>query len=190
MGIADPSSNPFEHLDQVHDRLFTMMNRQKTLAEFGWAALQSDDLDEVLGAAARLTAEGLKCKYAKVLEYDPKRRDFLVRAGYGWRDGVVGTMRVGADLESPAGYAFKLDDIVLSNDLVKEDKFRRPQILIDHGIHAAINVIIRTRTDRWGVLEADSPEPDKFDEGDAHFLHGFANLVGLALGRATVRSMS
>lgn len=190
MGIADPSGNPFEHLDEVHGRLFTMMNRQKTLAEFGRAALESDDVDEVLDAAARLTAEGLKCKNAKVLEYDPKQGDFLVRAGIGWDSGVVGSARVGADLDSPAGYAFKTDDIVLSNDLTREREFRRPQILIDHGIHAAINVIIRTRTDRWGVLEADSPEPNMFNEGDAHFLYGFANLVGLALGREAVRSMS
>lgn len=190
MGIARPSDNPFEHLDQVHGRLFALMNRQKNLAEFGRAALETDDLDEVLDAAARYAADGLQCDRAKILQFDRKKGDFLVRAGVGWREGVVGNARLGADLASPAGYAFKTDRPVLSNDLATERNFRMPDLLEEHGIRSAINVIIRTRTDRWGVLEADSPEVDAFDEDDAHFLHGFAHLVGLGLCRTAVKSLA
>ena len=190
MGVPKPSDNPFEHLDQVHERLLALMNRQRNLAEFGKAALETDDLNELLDAAARFAAEGMECDRAKVLQYDRKRGDFLVRSGVGWNPGVVGRVHLGADLESPAGYAFRTDKPVLSNDLQNERNFRMPQLLQDHGIRSAINVIIRTRTDRWGVLEVDSELVNAFDEDDAHFLHGFAHLVGLGLCRNAVRSLA
>ncbi|MFI4916010.1 MAG: GAF domain-containing protein [Phycisphaerales bacterium JB060] len=190
MSVSKPSDNPFEHLDQVHGRLFALMNRQRNLAEFGKAALETDELDELLEAAARFAADGLECDRAKVLQFDRKRGDFLVRSGVGWDPGVVGRVRLGADLQSPAGYAFRTDKPVLSNNLQHERNFRAPPLLQDHGIRSAINVIIRTRTDRWGVLEVDSQRVDAFDEDDAHFLHGFANLVGLGLCRNAVRSLA
>lgn len=188
MSIARQSDNPFEHLDRVHGRLFALMNRQKNLAEFGRAALETDDLDEVLDAAVRFAADGLHCDRAKVLQFDRKKHDFLVRSGVGWGAGVVGNVRLGADRASPAGYAFKTDRPILCNDLALETRFRTPGLLEDHGIRAAINVIIRTRSNRWGVLEADSPDVGAFDAEDAHFLHGFAHLVGLGVCRTALKS--
>ena len=142
-------------------------------------------LDELLDAATRLCANGLIARYCKVLEYLREQNRFLVRAGVGWHDGVVGHATIGADLESPAGFAFKTARSVISNHLQSESRFRTPQLLEEHGIKRAINVVIAGGADTppFGVLEADSAQEGRFEEADLAFMQGFANLLGVAIDR-------
>ena len=80
---------------------------------------------------------------------------------------------LGADMSSPAGFAFQTGQSVVSNHLAKETRFRTPQLLAEHGIQRAINVLIRRGGEGntpFGVLEADSPDPGQFDDADADFL--------------------
>lgn len=49
---------------------------------------------------------------------------------------------LGVDLESPAGYAFHTGQIVISNHLQEETRFRTPKLLSEHGIKRAIKVLI------------------------------------------------
>ena len=98
-----------------------------------------------------------------------------MRNGVGWKAGVVGSATVGADLASPAGYAFHTGLPVVSNHLAAESRFRTPAILAEHDIRRAINVIIADDgTLPFGVLEADS-------SGRAHFTAqdvGFPAVAG------------
>src|SRR5690348_17421086 len=45
---------------------------------------------------------------------------------------------------------------VISNHLGEEDRFRTPELLLEHGIHRAINVILQGDQEPFGVLEVDS----------------------------------
>lgn len=117
------------------------------------------------------------------MEYLPGETQFIVRSGVGWNSGVVGHARVGADLESPTGYAFQTGEPVISNHLVGETRFRTPALLVEHGIKRAINVVIQGDRNRYGVLEVDSPSAGQFTEHDLAFLQGFANLLGIAIER-------
>ena len=95
-------------------------------------------------------------------------------------------MSLGVDLESPAGYAFQTGQMVISNHLQEETRFRTPKLLSDHGIRRAINVLIARGGEGdlpFGVLEVDSPESGQFDLADANFLAGFAGLLGIAIER-------
>jgi two-component sensor histidine kinase len=102
----------------------------------------------------------------------------------GWGAGVVGSARIGADMESPAGYALQTSLPVISNDLHKEERFRIPQMLRDHGVKSAANVIIKARGNIFGVLEADSRAPRTFSESDLKFLQGYATLLAFAIAQA------
>ena len=110
----------------------------------------------MLKHTARLTAEGLGTEYCKVLEYIPAENRLLVRAGVGWEDGVVGFASVGADLASPGGYALRTGKPVISNHLANEQRFRTPELLVEHGIRRAMNVILQGDGSPFGVLEVDS----------------------------------
>ena len=96
---------------------------------------------------------------------------------------MVGVATVGADLASPAGYALRTGKPVISNHLENEERFRTPEILRQHGVHRAMNVILQGDGRPFGVLEVDSRSDDEFVEHDLAFLQGAANLLGMAIER-------
>ena len=131
-----------------------------------------------------MAADGLSTRFAKVLQFMQDNGDFVVRAGIGWHAGTVGHARLGSDLASPAGFAFASGQPVLSNHLGNETRFRTPSLLVEHGVHSAINVLIGDAAGaHFGVLEVDSTQRDKFSQPDTLFLQSLANSVTDAVGK-------
>jgi two-component sensor histidine kinase len=179
-------SAPAISTDLPRQELPYRLRQQSLLGDFGRLALQTRDIDQILQRATELCAQGMETSFAKVLEYRPEDKRLLVRAGVGWVPGTIGNVSLGIDLESPAGYAFQTAQIVISNHLQEETRFRTPKLLSDHGIKRAINVLIARGGEGhlpFGVLEVDSPDPGQFDLADADFLAGFAGLLGIAIER-------
>src|ERR1700734_1692291 len=176
-----PDGQPAE--DLTAETLRLRVRQQEVLAELGVTALQGTPFPELLDLTARLTAEGLQAEFAKVLEFMPSEGRFLVRAGVGWDPGVVGSATIGADVASPAGYALRTGKAVISNHLENEERFRTPELLLEHGIHRAMNVILQGDGEPFGVLEVDSRSEDEFVEHDLAFLQGAANILGMAIER-------
>lgn len=175
-----PISDPRTADELVRHRL----EQQELLAQFGLSALRSRDTGTLLQDATRLAARGMGVKLCKALEFKPDLDKLLVVAGVGWGRDVVGNAMVGADLASPAGFALKSGQPVVSNHLENEERFRTPKLLVEHGIHRAINVLIQAYGQHWGVLEVDSPDEGRFEAADIPFLQGFANIIGVALERS------
>lgn len=159
------------------------LEQQAALSNFGMEALKSSGVPELLEHAVETAALGMRASLSKILEYRNAEKDLLIRAGVGWRTGVVGVVSFGADLESPAGYAFHTGSPVISNHLEGEDQFRTPALMIEHGVKRAINVLITYGGGRWGVLEVDSSSAGEFEAADLAFLQGLANFIGVALDR-------
>ena len=179
-------SAPYAATDVTRQELPYRLRQQSLLGEFGRTALQTRDIGQILQRATELCAQGLETPFAKVLEYMPDEKRLLVRAGVGWAPGTVGHVSLGIDLESPAGYAFHTAQIVISNHLQEETRFRTPKLLSEHGVRRAINVLIARGGEGhlpFGVLEVDSPDSGQFDLADADFLAGFAGLLGIAIER-------
>ena len=169
--------------DLTQQNLEQRIRQQEILAELGVLALQGESFDKLLGDTARLVAEGLHADFCKVMEYRPDEKNLLVRAGYGWEPGVVGNAKIGADLESPAGFALRTGKPVISNHLENEERFRTPELLQRHGARRAMNVILQGDGNPFGVLEVDSRSEDDFVEHDIAFLQGAANVLGMAIER-------
>src|SRR5512139_3212417 len=186
-----PSSEPKEPVveqpgdgqpDDLTGRALRLrIRQQELLAELGVLALQGTSFIEMLNHTARMTAEGLGAEYFKVMEYMPAENRLLVRAGVGWSEGVVGHATIGADLASPAGYALRTGKPVISNHLENEERFRTPELLVEHGIRRAMNVILQGDGSPFGVLEVDSKSEGEFSEHDVAFLQGAANILGMAI---------
>jgi two-component sensor histidine kinase len=177
------SSGPNGKTDLTVRALEQRIRQQEILAELGVGALRGASFDELLNDTVRLTAEGLHTAFCKVLEHMPSQHRFLVRAGVGWGEGVVGVATVGDDLESPAGYALRTKSPVISNHLEHEERFRTPEMLQRFGIRRAMNVILQGDGRPYGVLEVDSQSEDEFGKADLAFLQGAANLLGMAIER-------
>src|SRR5450432_2291052 len=170
----------------LRDELPCRLRQQSLLGEFGRIAMQTRDFRRILQRATELCADGLQTRFAKVLEYIPEDSRLMVRAGVGWNVDTIDNVSLAADLGSPAGYAYQTGATVISNHLKAETRFRTPQLLVDHGVRRAINVLIEKGGEGkayFGVLEVDSADPGQFDEADADFLAGFAGLLGVAIER-------
>lgn len=167
---------------ELHSRL----RQQQLLSAFGREAMRGSELDALLQEAARIAAAGLGTDFAKVLQHIPAEGALKIVAGVGWRSNVIGVVRFGTDLESPAGFALRTGKPVISNHLGGEGRFRTPQLMVEHGIRRAVNVLIRGEggAPPFGVLEVDSRDPgEEFSEHDVDFLQALANVVGLAIDR-------
>jgi len=181
--VIEPTNGGAATVDLTTRALHFRIRQQEILAELGVQALQGKPFLDLLDQTARLTAEGMEAEFCKVLEYIPAENRFLVRAGVGWQEGIVGVATIGADLESPSGFALRTGKPVISNHLENEQRFRTPELLLEHGIRRAMNVILQGEGSPYGVLEVDSRSEGEFGEHDIAFLQGAANILGMAIER-------
>ena len=161
------------------------LRQQTILARFGEFALKSDDLDHILTEACRLIGEALGTDLAKVMEIQPDRKTLLVRAGVGWKPGVVGAATTEIADDTSEGHALKTGKPMISPDITEESRFRYPPFLTDNGVQAVANVVIIGAENKppYGILQIDSRTPRDFDDDDTAFLSGYANLLAAAVER-------
>ena len=160
-----------------------LLRQQTVLARFGEFTLRSEYLTEILQEACRLVAEGLSTRFAKILELQDGNRT-LVRAGVGWRPGVVGHEIVMAEAGTYEALALATREPVVVSNLHEADH-RASDIVKEHGIESFVNVnIIGPPSGRpYGILEVDSRGKRQFTADDVEFLRTYANLVAAAVQR-------
>lgn len=168
-----------------HDEL---LRQQTALAQFGEMALMSDDLDEILTEACRLAGEALGTDLAKVVELQADGKTLLVRAGVGWKPGVVGVATIMAADDTSEGHALKTGEPMTSPDITTETRFRYPHFLTENGVKAVANVIIIGRHGKppFGILQIDSRETREFSANDTAFLRSYANILAATVDRLRV----
>jgi hypothetical protein len=66
------------------DRVPIGCGSKSLLGEFGRIAMQTRDYRQILQRATELCSQGLRARFAKVLEYLPDENRLMVRAGVGW----------------------------------------------------------------------------------------------------------
>lgn len=160
------------------------VRRQRVLAQFGDFVLDHDGLDEILNEACRLIAEALDVDLAKVIEIKRKSDQGLVRAGVGWRPGVVGSERISLSERSSEAFAIERTEPVITNDIAHEERFEFPAFLRDHGVVALVNVpILLPGRVPYGILQIDARQPRKFDQEDIEFLKTYAMVLGPVIDR-------
>ena len=164
------------------------LRQQTVLARFGELALRSDNLDEILTQACRLVGDALGTNLAKVMELQADGTSLSVRAGVGWKPGVVGEATLKATDDSSEGHALKTGKPMISPDIAMETRFRYPPFLIENGVKAVANVPIIGAEGRlpFGILEVDSRTPRRFTDTDTAFLRSYANLLAAAVDRLRV----
>ncbi len=165
-----------------------LLRHETTLARFGELALKSDDLDEILTEACRRVGEALGTDLAKVMELQGDGETLLVRAGVGWKPGVVGTVTLKVTDATSEGVALRTGEPMISPDIDRETRFQYPAFLTDNGVKAVANVIIIGGRDRpaFGILQIDSRTPRQFTEDDTAFLRSYANLLAAAVDRLRI----
>jgi two-component sensor histidine kinase len=108
----------------------------------------------------------------------------LLRAGIGWKPGVIGTANVSTGRDSQAGYTLASGRPVITEDLATETRFTGQPLLQDHGVVSGITAPIAGRDGRaYGVLGAHSAKRHKFSDYDVAFIAAVANVIAGAIQR-------
>lgn len=148
-------------------RVQALTQRQKLLADFGDFALRCEDLDEILMRACHLVGDALGTELSKVLEIERGEHQALVRAGVGWKPGVVGQAKVSLGERSSEAYSIKVSRPVITPNIHQEERFDLADFLCEHGVQALVNVPIFLPGGRpYGLLQVDAREPRDFGEED------------------------
>jgi two-component sensor histidine kinase len=162
------------------------IRQQDGIARFGELALRQTDPQMLLDSAAVEVRRLLGCEFCKILELLPDGQSFLLRAGSGWKDGLVGTMTVPSDQDSQSGYTLKVEHAVIVEDHLTETRFVSPPMMAEHNVRSGVSVLIAGDEGRvFGVLGAFSVRPGYFRQHDIDFLQSIANILAGAVHRQT-----
>src|SRR5690606_38858982 len=110
-------------------------------------------------------------EFCKVLELDAGGTELVLRAGVGWREGLVGVARMSAGLDTQAGYTLRVREPVIVADLCGETRFGTAALLREHGVVSGVSVIVPGEGDRaYGVIGAHTTRRRTFSAHDVNFL--------------------
>lgn len=169
---------------KLHRELQLRASQQEAVARLGERALTETDLQTFFDDTAAIVARILAVEFVKILELVPGDAELLLRAGVGWRPGLVGRAHVSTARGSQAGYALSAGGPVIVENLATETRFESPTLLRDHGVVSGLSCSIAGRDGRaYGVVGAHSAKPHKFTESDAAFLSAVANVIAGAIQR-------
>lgn len=153
----------------------------RILVDIGRLAGEKSDLISFLNQAVVQIARAVEIHHVKILQYRPHTSDLLIVAGVGWKEGVVGSATLPADMRSPPGRAFRTAEPVSIKDLGEQHEYAYSGVLKEHGIVSLSNVPVLTDGAAWGVLEVDSTRARDFTEDTSDFLTAAAALLGTVL---------
>ena len=168
---------------QAEEKIRLSALRQEVVAELGEQALRNEPVAQVQNEAVTRVARTLGVEYCKVLELLPDGSALLLRAGVGWKEGLVGQATVGAGRDSQAGFALLSKDPVIVEDLRAENRFSGTALLREHEVVSGMSVIISTSSGPYGVLGAHSRNKRTFTEEEVNFLQSVANVLGSMIER-------
>lgn len=168
---------------ELEQRVIERTGQQTAALELSQFALTGVGLTTLINEAVNLVARTLKVEYCKVLELLPGGNSLILRAGVGWKEGLVGSATVSAGADSQAGYTLLANGPVIVEDLNTETRFHGPPLLLNHGVVSGISVIIPTREKPFGVLGAHTIRRRTFTWGDINFLQAVANVLAVAIER-------
>jgi PAS domain S-box-containing protein len=179
VGVARDISERKEHERELRARV----SQQEVVTRLSHRALNERDLDGLMDEVVRSVADTLGMDYCKVLELHSDRDELALRAGVGWREGIVGSATVATIENSQAGYTLLSDEPVVVEDLAAETRFSGPDLLLDHGVKSGMSVIIGPQDAPWGILGTHDTSARGFSENDVNFLQSVANILAAAIER-------
>ena len=158
--------------------------QQEALAQLGERALVEPDLERLLKDAVSTVAVTLSVDFVKILELLPGNTDLLLRAGFGWKQDLIGSIVASTEPNTYARCTLDSPSPLIIDDFSGESRFKPEAYLRQHGCSSGVNVTIAGRDDRfYGILGVCTKGRRRFGAQDATFLVAVANLLAGAIAR-------
>src|SRR5580704_4409379 len=134
-----------ENIATLENELRNRAKQQESLAQLGQRALAEPDLERLLNDAVSTVAMTLAVDFVKVLELLPAGDELLLRAGFGWKKELVGSVLTTTAANTYARYALDSGVPIVTADYAAETRFEVPQYLKDHKCVSGLSVAIAGR---------------------------------------------
>ncbi len=168
----------------LENELRNRVKQQEALAQLGERALAEPDLERLLNDAVSTVALTLSVDFVKVLELLPGDGELVLRAGFGWRTDLIGTVLTWAGDNTYAHHVLEAGTPVVTADFASETRFVVDQYLKDHHCVSGMSVAIAGRDGRaYGILGVCAGKPRQFGVQETAFLIAVANILAGAIQR-------
>ncbi len=168
----------------LENELRNRAKQQEALAQLGERALAEPDLERLLNDAVSTVALTLSVDFVKILELLPGNGELLLRAGFGWKSNLVGTILTISEPNSYARFTLESAVPVVIEDFAGERRFEVPPYVKDHACTSGMNVTIAGRDGRaYGILGVCTVKKWRFNAQDIAFLAAAGNLLAGAIQR-------
>jgi PAS domain S-box-containing protein len=158
--------------------------QQAAVAELGVRGSRGDSAIALMEEAVAVVSRALNVELVAVAELLPDHDRLLLRAGVGWEPGRVGHAESATSARSLVGYAAQTGEPVVCADVMREERCRPSELLVEHGVASAAVVAIPGRSAPFGGLGVFSREPRRFRADEVDFLRAVAHVLHSAIERA------
>jgi diguanylate cyclase (GGDEF)-like protein/PAS domain S-box-containing protein len=156
---------------------------QAAVASLGVHALEGMEVGALMDEAAAMIAATLGADIVELLEMSADRESLRLRAGAGWREGLVREALVPIGSHYHSGFVFGSSGRVVIEDFTAEERFAPTPVLAEHGARSGAAVIVGRRGHPYGVLGAYATGLRSFSGDELDFMQSVANVVADAIGR-------
>jgi len=167
-------------VDRLSAKLRHRVAAQEVIAEVGKRALAGYEPTDLFDWTVRAVAHTLEVESVGIFKLLPNGRELVLRSGWWWREGMVGSAVVPAT-DPLLGPALGAHDAVIQERLAADPE--GVGLIPEHEIASAVAVRIAAPNARFGVLAACSRAERSYSDEDAHFLQAVANVLSDAIGR-------
>ncbi len=160
------------------------VKQQEALVQLGERALAEPDLERLLNDAVSTVALTLSVDFVRILELLPGDIELLLRAGFGWKSEVLGSILTSTEPNSYARHTLDSQVPVVTADFATETRFAVDPDLKQLNCVSGMNVTIAGRDGRaYGILGVCTNTRRHFAAQDIAFLGAAANLLAGAIQR-------
>ena len=184
----DPAQPDITHdlteRSSLENELRSRAKQQEALAQLGERALIEPDLERLLNDVVSTVALTLSVDFVKILELLPGDSELLLRAGFGWKNNLVGTILTETGPNTLARFTLNSSKPVVITDFGSESRFAVAAYLKEHRCTSGVNVTIAGRDGRaFGILGVCTTKKRHFSAQDISFLAATGNLLAGAIQR-------
>jgi two-component sensor histidine kinase len=160
--------------------------QQAALARLAERAIAGNELQILFDDAVATVAQTLDVDLVKILELVPGDAELQLKAGIGWRPGLVGAALVSSSgRDTPAGLALAAGAPVIVEHFAADTRFDGEPLLHEHGAVGGLTVPIAGRDGHpYGVLGAYGTSRRRFADYDVAFLIAVANVLAGTIQRS------
>ena len=113
----------------LQQELRSRAKQQEALAQLGERALAETDIELLLNDVVSTVALTLSVDFVKVLELMPGDTELLLRAGFGWKAGCIGSIVMSKERDDYARHILAAAVPVVTADFATETRFTSRRII-------------------------------------------------------------